>query len=515
MFSKAVLNRSFIGKARHVSRLPADALLASVRPKLVDQRSLSLSKLSLSKEAMGVRLNGIKERLPHIYLDSTASHSPDKAVLAEVMKFIEMAYANTHSAGHWRAMVSTDAVHQSRDALGRLFNYDPQKDVVIFKGNGATGPANYLAQLLASEKNLDRPYVISTAMEHHANQLPWANAKTLFVNVDAQTGELDMEHLEALLENYGDQTRLLTVSGASNVTGIRNDIQTMAKKAHDKGIEVCLDAAQLAPHFPIDKNPIHGEPIDYILVSPHKMGAPGSPGVLIANKSLIEAQRHCHETGGGVVNAVSLDPLGFTSTNDLAEGEEPGTPNVPGILSAGLIAIKLKENMSRYVQQEQQLLTKLIHQLERLDSIEIIGDSDPSKRVGVVSFQVRGVHHAVVTAYLNDHNVAVRNGCFCAQPYVANLMALSKEDMAYYTQQMEEGDRRELPGYVRISLSHDNSEQDVEAVVSLLRELVYEKEKVNALYEVELDGTAKRRDGKIIEPLWTFEQAKASVLKDG
>lgn len=495
--------------------------------------------MGLSQYNQVIDLDGKISYKPLTYLDSTATALADTKIRKELKAFLRDGYANTHTTGHHRGRDSTEAVHAARDSVGKLVGYNPKQDVVIFNGNGATGPLNYLAQVLfpkplrlfhnpklnqetknaimnalprqqqmIAQQMIAKPIVLTTEMDHHSNQLPWFRGEnTKIIPVNAQTGELDLVVLKALLEKYKGQIRLVSVPGASNVVGIVNPIYEIARMAHEAGAEICVDAAQLAPHYKIEKRRLDSrENIDYVVMSPHKFGVPNTPGVLVANQSLLHKRRNLVTVGGGVVNTVTLNPNQFTPVKELDAGEEPGTPNIPGIIAVGLAAANLSRNMAQLVSHEQQLTYNLMKRLEQLgeDNIEIIGTKDPSKRVGVVSISVKDVPHSVVTSFLNDHwNIAVRNGCFCAHPFITKMSGTSQSEM----DRIKEGDRTNMPGYIRISFGEHNTNQDIDTVIHALTELIDNKEKILSLYNVDKNGDAIRIDGFKQPKSWSFSEA--------
>lgn len=527
-----------------------------------------LTHLGLDQENTVINLKGELSKKLLTYLDSTASALPDLKIMNEMREIYKKIYANTHTIGHHRGREATNAVNAARHAVGTWVGYDQEKDFVTFNGSGATGPLNYLAQTLfpkelqyfndkripdeirknlleklspqertVAERMRTQPVVITTAMEHHSNQLPWSNAgKVEITPVDEKTGLIDIDKLESLLKHYNGEVRLVTVSGASNITGIMNPIYEIAKLAHKYGAEICVDAAQLAPHRKIEKRRSEESRLDYLIGAMHKAGVPGTPGVLIANQSLLKDRQHfAAGTGGGMVNTVqapvntdeaskasvfgdkSKGEFEFTLANDLASGEEPGTPNISGIIAVGLAAAKLTKTMDKLMEHEKELTHSLMRKLKRLEAegIKIVGDADPEKRVGVVSIEIEGVPHPVVTAFLNDHwNIAVRNGCFCAQPYVSTM--LGAKTASEYIQQMQQGDRSKLPGYTRISFGEHNTEKDVRTVIEALTELIENKEKVNSLYTVGKDGNATRTNNDFRqEPSWIFEEGVKRITMTG
>lgn len=495
--------------------------------------------LGLSQTNQVIDLDGNISTKPLTYLDSTATALAQWPIQEELKAFLKDGYANTHTTGHHRGRDSTEAVNAARDSVGKFVGYNKEHDMVIFNGYGATGPLNYLAQVLfpkslqsfidpdvhkktkhallktltpekkrIAKEMMEKPIVITTEMEHHANQLPWFDNKNVkFVPVNSKTGELDMDVLKELLEKHKGKVRVVSVSGASNITGIMNPIYDIAKMAHEAGAEICVDSAQLAPHHKIEKRRKDPrENIDYLVMSPHKFGVPNTPGVLVANQSLLDGRRNLVTVGGGMVNTVSINPVEFTPIDELDAGEEPGTPNIGGIVSIGLAAANLTRNMPKLEAHEKELTHYLMEKLQKIGDgdVEIIGSTDPDKRVGVVSFIVKGVHHPIVTAFLNDHwNIAVRNGCFCAHPLITKMSGISDSEM----DKIRKGDRSDMPGYIRASFGEHNTHRDVDTLVQALTELVNNKDKVLSNYTVDTHGNAIRKDGFRQPKGWSFDEA--------
>lgn len=499
--------------------------------------------LGLSQYNEVIDLNGKISEKRLTYLDSTATALPVKKIQKQLKKFAKKVYANTHTEGHHRGRESTEAVSAARESVGNLVNYDREKDLVTFQGDGATGAINYLAQVLfpkeyrlllnqnmpdtvkeqiisflpddkkiIAQEMMEKPIIITTEMEHHANLITWYNTENVkIVPVDQETGELDLDHLKRLLEENKGKVRLVTVSGASNVIGIINPIHEIAKWTHEAGAEICVDAAQLAAHREIEKRrPDERENLDYIAMSPHKFSGGKAP--LIANRYLIAARRGLTNVGGGIVNTVEAYPPRYTLTDDLAAGEEAGTPDVLGIVKTGLAAARLKKKLPKLTKHEKELTRSLMEKLQgetlRDGGIHVIGNPDPEERVGVVAIDVKDVPHPIVTAFLNDSwNVAVRNGCFCAGPLIIKTAGVPQSEI----DRIKGGDRTNIPGYVRISFGEHTTQKDINTVVEALTELVQNKEKVLSLYEMDSHGNAARKDGWKQPASWSFDKAVEKI----
>jgi len=240
-----------------------------------------------------------------------------------------------------------------------------------------------------------------------------------------------------------------------------------------------------------------GADIDYLVLSGHKLYAPGSRGALIGRLATLSGCRCVTDVGGGITEYVTIDD--YALKDKVTAREEAGTPNIPGTIAMGLVAETLLTiGMDVVAEAEERLTRALLDRLGRIDEVMVYGTADlrAAPRAGVVSFNVEGIDHGLVAAYLDDeHNIAVRNGCFCAQPYVRELLALHCDIAARYNRAMADGDRRDMPGMVRASLGIYSRPDDIAALGDALERLVRDRERVLASYQADRDGTWRRRDG--------------------
>ncbi|HEX5689715.1 MAG TPA: aminotransferase class V-fold PLP-dependent enzyme, partial [Roseiflexaceae bacterium] len=269
-----------------------------------------------------------------------------------------------------------------------------------------------------------------------------------------------------LLRRYAGRVRLVAVSGGSNVTGVLPPIHRLAELAHAAGAEIAVDAAQLAPHRPIDigdlDDPTH---LDYIAFSGHKLYAPFGAGVLIGRRDTF-AQGAPEAVGGGTVRQVTLEDVIWADT---PARDEAGTPNVVGAVALAAATLELRRiGLARIATHE---ATLTAHALERLGSIRglhIYGDADPAhaaERLGVVPFTLDGVDHRLVAAILScEYGIAVRTGAFCAQPYVRRL--LSSQDAEVHC-----GPLAPRAGLIRVSFGLTNTIADVDALIRALEDI--------------------------------------------
>ncbi len=423
--------------------------------------------LVVGADAVVPLLNGRTGR--YVNLDNAASTPPLKAV-ADALDRLMPWYSSVHRGTGYKSRLSTEAFEAARREVGSFLGADPRQDVVVFTKN-ATEALNKLARRLPVDAR--RNLVITSRMEHHSNDLPWrATAGTVHVDVD-RDGRLDMADLQAKLARHRESVRLVAVTGASNVTGFINPIHDIARLAHEAGALVAVDAAQLAPHRAVDMRP-HGAPehLDFVIIAAHKMYAPYGSGALVGPRALFE-QTPPDLVGGGTVALVGDELVDWAAAPDR---EEAGSPNVPGAVALGRAVQVLGElGMDRVAGHEADLVRYALPRLARIPRLRLYGCSDPGRaeeRVGVISFDVDGLHHALVAAILAyEAGVGVRHGCFCAHPYVTRLKRVGARDFERIRRQVLRGDRTHAPGMVRASFGLYNTTEDVDALVEALERI--------------------------------------------
>ena len=353
--------------------------------------------------------------------------------------------------------------------IGTFLGADPDRDTVIFTKN-TTEAINKLARAMPIR---DGDIVLTTVMEHHSNDLPWRDrALTIHVGACAD-GSLDRDHLDSLLARYGGRVALLVVSGASNVTGVVQPIHELACQVHAVGGQILVDAAQLAPHRPIDMR-AHDDPghLDFVTLSADKLYAPFGSGALVGRRDGFGAAPH--HRGGGTVDAVSLDDIAWA---ELPDREEAGTPNLFGAVAFAATTRTLRGiGWDRIMSHESTLLRHAMNALSGLPGVRVHGPTGAAavgSKVGVIPFTVEGIDHGLVAAVLGfEHGISVRSGCFCAQPYIAHLLRLETSETARRIERVRNGDRRGTPGMVRVSLGLGNDLEDIDRVIEAVHAIV-------------------------------------------
>ncbi len=405
----------------------------------------------------------------YINFDNAASTPTLKPVLDAINDFMPW-YSSIHRGTGFKSQLSTHIYELSRDVVRQFCNIKNAEHTIIF-GKNSTEAINKLARRLPLDED---SVIFTTRMEHHSNDLPWRMRakKVVHIEVDG-TGRLDIAHLKQKLEEYKGRVRLMALTGASNVTGYINPIREVARLVHAYGAEIMVDAAQLAPHRPLDMgkqdDPVH---IDYLAFSAHKIYAPFGLGVLVANREAF-ADGEPDMVGGGTISIVSMDHIFWA---DVPEKEEAGTPNVVGAVAlAKALKVMMELGMDNVARHEAQLTAYVLTKLKQIPGMIIYGSADENdvdNRLGVISFNIQNIPHALVASVLNyEYGIGVRNGCFCAHPYIKFLLGVSQDENKKLEERILHHDRSEIPGAVRISFGIYNDESEIDYFIEALNKI--------------------------------------------
>jgi cysteine desulfurase / selenocysteine lyase len=398
-----------------------------------------------------------------INFDNAASTPPFVSVMEEIVKFSAI-YSSIHRGTGYKSQLSSQVFEEARSTVIKFVNADPLQDTVIFVKN-TTEAINKLSYRLWEGKK--KSVVLSTCMEHHSNDLPWRNKFQVdYVQTDIY-GKLSLEDLESKLIKHKGNVKLVTVTGASNVTGYVNPIHKIAELAHRYRAKILVDGAQLVPHHPINMkptNPLHH--IDYLAFSAHKMYAPFGIGVLIGPKETFK-QGISEIVGGGTAETVTHD---WVVWENPPHKEEAGSPNVMGVVAL-VAAIKTLTalGMGNIDHYENQLTNYANSKLKSMPGITLYSQTALGEpRIGAIPFNIKGIAHERVATILSDQaGIAVRTGCFCAQPYIQKLLAISPKQMEFYRRNVD----APHPGVVRISFGLFNDFAEIDVLTQLLEKI--------------------------------------------
>jgi len=311
-------------------------------------------------------------------------------------------------------------------------------------------------------------------MEHHSNDLPWRRKATIKYIDTTPDGEINLDHLVQLINSYQGRIKLVSITGASNVTGYINPIYEIARLSHEAGAKILVDASQLVPHRLIDiRENDDMEHIDFIAYTSHKLYAPFGVGVLVGPRDFFN-DTEPHYVGGGTIKMVTENEVYWDET---PERNEAGTPNVMGAVALAASIKQIQTIGYNMIEEHEKALMKyLLDGLKRIDEVKIYGcmETDMAKRLGVVSFNMDKVPHSLVSAILSfEYGLGVRNGCFCAHPYIQKLMNVSPEKI----HKVVEHPSDPKPGMVRASFGIYNEHQEVEKLLNVLQEITKDKKR--------------------------------------
>lgn len=331
--------------------------------------------------------------------------------LGQVVSRLEEAtpfYASVHRGSGWASQVSTAMYETSRQRVGRALGI-AEDQVVIFTRN-TTDSLNLLASAIPAQAGS----VVVLDLEHHANLLPWQRGNHRVVATGA-TLEITIARIEQELSD--GNVALLSVTGASNVTGEELPIRRLTELAHRYGARISIDAAQLAPHRAVDLTELG---VDFLALSGHKLYAPYGAGVLVGRRDWLDQARP-YLAGGGAVRHVAVDDVDWAPS---PARHEAGSPNVLGAVALAAALDTLTALAPGALEGHEAVLReRLVAGLEQHDEVSIVRIwKDGPSCIGVVTFQVEGYDPGLLAAILSaEHGIGVRDGKFCAHPLLNRL----------------------------------------------------------------------------------------------
>jgi selenocysteine lyase/cysteine desulfurase len=420
-------------------------------------------------EAGGTALIGADIEVPlvtggmrrYVNLDYAAS-APCLVAVKQAVDELLPWYSSVHRGAGYKSQLATEAYEGARAAV-RSFLRARSDDCVLFTRN-TTDAINLLASALPLSVA-----VVSFASEHHANLLPWRRRDVTFLPVPRSPGEV-LDRLDQALRWIRAEARLVAVTGASNVTGEIWPYAEIARLAHRHGARVLLDAAQLAPHHPID---LTGSEIDYVAISGHKLYAPFGVGALVGRPDWLGSGEP-FLAGGGAVDYVTVDDVLWT---ELPDRQEAGSPNVLGAVALGVACRTLQAaGMDRLAAMESVLLEAARAGVAAVPSTQLY-QLWPTEhpRIGVLPFNLHGVSYAKLAAVLSaEHGIGVRHGCFCAHPLMAHLLGIGDPRSRHIGANLRSGQPVAVPGAVRLSVGLGTTVEDItrlaDAVAAIARD---------------------------------------------
>lgn len=405
--------------------------------------------------------------LKYINFDNAATTPPFKRVMEKINEFSEF-YSSIHRGSGFKSNLSTEVYAQCKEIVMEFIGADKEVNTAIFVKN-ATEALNKVANMF---NLVDGDIIICSRMEHHSNDLPWRRkAEVHYIDID-ENGELNLNHFEMILKLYGNRVKLVTVTGASNVTGYINPIHEIARLAHSVGAKVLVDASQIAAHRKLDvKNDNNESHIDFIVFSGHKLYAPFGTAVIVGPKGFFNVAEP-DTVGGGMVKLVT-DEVAYWEESP--ERNEAGTPNLMGAVALATAIKQISDIGMKEIEEHEYFITKyILENIKKINKIKLYGstEADSKNRLGVVAFNLDGLSHALVAVILSyEYGIAVRNGCFCAHPYIFRLLKLSSKEIQIHRLNILNNDKTKIPGLVRISVGLYNTIEDVDRLIVSLNNI--------------------------------------------
>ena len=374
---------------------------------------------------------------PLVYLDNGATTQKPRMVIDAMTEEYLNVNANVHRGVHFLSQQATELHEQARETVRRFIGARSNAEIIFTRGT--TESINLVATSFTQAFMEEGDEVIITEMEHHSNIVPWQLAReraNIIIKVCPMTDEGRLD-LDALGRLFTSRTRLVAVTAVSNVMGTVNPVADIVRMAHAHDVPVLVDAAQAAPHMPIDVQTLD---CDFLAFSGHKVYGPTGIGVLYGKEALLE-QMPPYMGGGEMIGKVSFE---HTTFNSLPYKFEAGTPDY--VATTGLaraLDYVTAIGFDRIQAHEHDLTRYAVERLSEIPGMRIFGPSDDA----VVSFLVGDIHHLDLGTLLDRLGIAVRTGHHCAEPLMHRLG---------------------IEGTVRASFALYNTREEVDALVAAI-----------------------------------------------
>lgn len=368
---------------------------------------------------------------PLIYLDSAATAQKPLPVIEAISDYYKHHYGTVHRAVYETAKKSTAAYSKTRETVCRFLGTENPDEIIFTRGT--TSGLNLIARSLGSISLNEGDWVVISAMEHHANIVPWQmiceekGAHLKVIPMD-ETGTLDQKAYEKLLEG---PVKIVSVVHISNTLGTRNPVKEMGKKAHAAGAYFIVDGAQSAPHMPLDLIDLD---CDFFVFSGHKVFGPTGVGVVFGKYSILEKMPPV-EGGGDMIEKVTFEKTTFQTPPIRFEA---GTPMIGDVLGLGAALEYVMEiGRERIEKYEHALGAYLEERLLEIPKLKILGQA--KEKSALSTFIIEGVHPLDLATMIDFEGVAIRTGHHCAQPVMDffNTEVSSRASLAFYNTQGE------------------------------------------------------------------------------
>ncbi len=363
---------------------------------------------------------------PLVYLDNAATTQKPRQVIETLTRFYETSNANIHRGIHTLSVEATDQYEAVRGKVAKHIGA-PSTGSIVFTRN-TTESINLVARAWGDANLSAGDEIVLSVMEHHSNIVPWqllarrTGAVLRYIGI-TRGGELDMDEAHRLI---GPKTKIVSIVHMSNVLGVINPVAELAGMAHEAGALMLVDAAQSAPHLPID---VQALGCDFLAFSAHKMLGPTGVGVLWAADGLL-AEMDPFLGGGEMISVVRQDESTWA---DLPHKFEAGTPNIADVIAFGAALDYLHAlGMDAVRAHEMAITGYALEQLAAIPGLTVHGPLNVEKRGGAVSFSLQDIHPHDVSTILDGEGVAIRAGHHCAQLLMRALNVPATNRASFY-----------------------------------------------------------------------------------
>jgi len=376
------------------------------------------------------------------YLDNASTTQKPLCVIEAITNYYTNHNANIHRGIHTLSEESTAQYEESRELTAKFLNAKSSKEIIFTRNT--TESINLVAQTWGKSNIKKNDTIIVTALEHHANLIPWQElakqnkAKLEFL-------ELDENFLPILPEKFPENTKLIAITGMSNTIGIIPDLTKIIQKTKEIGAKILIDAAQLAAHQKIDLQKLD---CDFLALSSHKLLGPTGVGVLYAKQEILENMPP-YQVGGGMISLVEDKNSTWT---EIPEKFEAGTPNIAGVIGFKAALEFIEEiGLEKIAKHEQKLIKQAITELKKIPEITLHIPKNNEHKSSLLSFTLNCTHPHDIASILNSEGVAIRAGHHCCQPLMRRL---------------------KVPATARISTQIYNTEQDIEQFIQAVKKVI-------------------------------------------
>jgi cysteine desulfurase/selenocysteine lyase len=366
-----------------------------------------------------------------VFLDSAASAQKPRAVIDRIADYYRTDYANVHRGVYRLSARSTELFEEARDKVRRFLNAADSREIVFVRNT--TEAINLVAQSWGPAFLKPGDEVLISVLEHHSNIVPWQllrdriGIRLVVAPLDA-TGGLDLGEFEARLS---PRTRLVAITQVANATGAVVPVEAVVELAHRTGAKVLIDGSQAAPRMPVD---VQALGCDFYALTGHKVYGPTGIGALYGRYDLLAAMPPW-QGGGEMILHVTFEQ---TEYQEPPHRFEAGTPDIAGAIGFGA-ALDFIEELGRdnILEHETALTGYGVDRLSRIPGLNLLGAGQ--RRLGILSFDLEGVHPHDVAQVLDQRDVAVRAGHHCAQPLMEwfGLSGTTRASLGVYNDQRD------------------------------------------------------------------------------